>query len=92
MAETKENEILIGKKPLMSYVLAVVTQFTNGEGEVVVKARGKTISKAVDVVQIVKNKFAKDATIGPIEINTDEVEAKEGGKINVSTIEIPIKK
>ena len=87
-----ESEILVGKKPLMSYVLAVVTQFSDGATDVVVKARGKTISKAVDVVQIVKNKFAKDAKIGPVKIGTEEVEAKEGGKINVSTIEIPISK
>lgn len=87
-----ENEILVGKKPLMSYVLAVVTQFSDGATDIVIKARGKTISKAVDVAQIVKNKFAKDAKIGPIKIDTEEVEAKEGGKINVSTIEIPIKK
>jgi DNA-binding protein len=87
-----ENEILVGKKPLMSYVLAVITQFSNGTSGVVVKARGKTISKAVDVAQIVKNKFAKEAQIGPIKIDTEEVEAKEGGKINVSTIEIPINK
>jgi len=87
-----ENEILIGKKPLMSYVLAVITQFSNGAEKVVIKARGKTISKAVDVAQIVKNKFAKDAEIGPIKIDTEEVDAKEGGKINISTIEIPISK
>ena len=85
-----ENEILVGKKPLMSYVLAVVTQFSDGANEIIIKARGKTISKAVDVAQIVKNKFAKDAQIGPVKIGTEEVEAKEGGKINVSTIEIPI--
>jgi len=87
-----ENEILVGKKPLMSYVLAVVTQFSDGTSSVTVKARGKTISKAVDIAQIVKNKFAKDAKIGPVNIGTEEVEAKEGGKINVSTIEIPISK
>jgi len=87
-----ENEILVGKKPLMSYVLAVITQFSNGADKVVIKARGKTISKAVDVAQIVKNKFAKEAEIGPIKIGTEEVDAKEGGKINISTIEIPISK
>ncbi|RLI16035.1 RNA-binding protein, partial [Candidatus Bathyarchaeota archaeon] len=33
-----ENEILVGKKPLMSYVLAVITQFSNGADKVVIKA------------------------------------------------------
>lgn len=87
-----ENEVLIGKKPLMSYVLAVITQLSEGSGEVLIKARGKTISNAVDIAQIVKNKFAKDAKIGQVKIGTEELDAKEGGKINVSTIEIPIKK
>ena len=87
-----ENEIFVGKKPLMSYVFAVITQFSEGGKGVVIKARGKTISKAVDIAQIVKNRFAKDAEVGPIKIGTEELEAKEGGKINVSTIEIPIKK
>ncbi|HDI06711.1 MAG TPA: DNA-binding protein Alba [Candidatus Aenigmarchaeota archaeon] len=88
----ERNEILVGKKPLMSYVLAVITQLSESDGEVVIKARGKTISKAVDIAQIVKNKFAKEAKIGEVKIGTEELEAKEGGKINVSTIEIPVKK
>lgn len=87
-----ENEVLVGKKPLMSYVLAVITQLSEGKGTVTIKARGRTISSAVDIAQIVKNKFAKDAKIGQVKIGTEEVEAKEGGKINVSTIEIPISK
>lgn len=88
----EKNEILVGKKPLMSYVLAVITQLSEGGSEVLIKARGKTISNAVDIAQIVKNKFAKDAKIGQVKIGTEELDAKEGGKINVSTIEIPIKK
>ncbi len=87
-----ENEVLVGKKPLMSYVLAVITQLSEAKGDVVIKARGRSISSAVDIVQIVKNKFAKDAKIGEVKLGTQEVEAKEGGKINVSTIEISIRK
>lgn len=89
--DLKENVVLVGQKPLMSYVLAIITQLSNS-GEVTIKARGKVISKAVDVCQIAKNKFAKDAKIDDIKIGTDEVEAKEGGKINVSTIEIHMQK
>ena len=87
-----DNEVLVGKKPLMSYVLAVITQLAEAKGDVVIKARGRSISSAVDIVQIVKNKFAKDAKIGEVKLGTQEVEAKEGGKINVSTIEISIRK
>jgi len=44
-----ENVIYVGRKPPMSYVLAVVTQFnTSGSEEVVIKARGRAISTTVD--------------------------------------------
>jgi len=87
----KENVILVGKKPTMSYVLAVMTQFNNGNDEVVLKARGKSISRAVDVVEAVKNKFMKD--IKPIvTVGTEKVTSKDGNQLNVSTVDILIKK
>jgi len=54
MAE--DNVIYVGNKPVMSYVLAVVTQFNDGSDEVVVKARGRAISRAVDTAEVVRNK------------------------------------
>jgi len=92
MAEAAENEILVGKKPLMSYVLAAITQFSSGKDEVRIKARGKAISRAVDISQIVINKFVKDAEVSEVKLGTDEVEGKDGNKMNVSTIEIVLKK
>ena len=45
--KTDENVIFVGNKPPMSYVLAVVTQFNmSGSDEVVIKARGRAISRA----------------------------------------------
>lgn len=75
----------------MSYVLAVVTQMTSGQDEVHVKARGQSISKAVDVVEIIRNKFIRDLNVADIEIGTDVIEA-ENEKINVSRIDIVVKK
>lgn len=92
MAEQAENVVLIGKKPTMNYVLAVVTQFSDGQNEVHLKARGRAISKAVDVAQIVKNRFIKDVDIAGIEIGTDTVTTEDGREINVSTIDIVLKK
>jgi len=91
MTEKNDNTIFVGKKPLMSYVLAVVTQFGDGIKEVHIKARGKSISSAVDIAQIVKNKFVKDVNIDKVEIGTDKVE-NEGKELNVSTIDILLKK
>ena len=55
--ERPENVVYIGKKPTMNYVLAVVTQFNSGMQEVTIKARGNAISRAVDVKEIVLNRF-----------------------------------
>ncbi len=87
-----ENMIFVGKKPTMSYVLACVTQFNSGLKEVHIKARGKAISKAVDVAEITRNRFAEDANIKGINIGTDEIKTEEGDKINVSTIDISLAK
>lgn len=89
MAE--DNIIFVGGKPTMNYVLAVVTQFHNNMDSVVVKARGRAISKAVDVVEIVKNKFMNDLKDGSIEVGTEELQ-NEKGKLNVSTISITLQK
>lgn len=98
MAEEKkedENVVFIGSKPFMNYVTGVVMQFTTkGSNEVIIKARGKFISRAVDVEQVAKNKFLKEHNVKTKEIRTasEEFENKEGRKVNVSTIEIVLVK
>jgi DNA-binding protein Alba len=89
-ASADDNVIFVGKKPTMSYVLAVMTQF-DGTKEVHVKARGRSISRAVDVVEAVKNKFIKDIK-SEVQIGTEEVTDSDGKKLNVSTIDIVLRK
>ena len=86
-----ENVVFIGIKPVMNYVLAVITQFNEGAGEVTLKARGKAISRAVDVAEITRNRFLKGMAVQNITIGTEELQA-ESGTINVSTIEIVLEK
>jgi len=74
----------------MSYVLACVTQFNEGRPEVVLKARGRAISHAVDVAEIVRNKFMTDTEIKGIDIGTEEIESEKGEKLNVSSIAITL--
>jgi len=84
-----ENVIFVGNKPPMSYVLAVVTQFnSNGSDRVILKARGRAISRAVDTAEIVRNKFMKDAKVKDIKIGTESMTNEEGRNSNVSSIEI----
>ncbi len=93
--ETKrmdDNVVFVGQKPTMSYVLAVITQFTGGIKEVSLKARGRSISRAVDVAEIVRNRFLGDVKVNSIDIGTEEREVEGGNKINVSTIDIRLLK
>jgi len=87
-----DNIVYVGKKGAMGYVLAVVTQFNNGAGEVSVKARGKLISRAVDVVEIVRNRFMPNVGVNDIKIMTEELTSEDGSRNKVSAIEILLKK
>lgn len=95
--ETKksaENSIFIGSKPFMNYVTGVIMQFGNGAQEVIVKARGKFISKGVDVAEVSRRKFLaeQNVSVKDVTIGSEEFENKEGKLINVSVIEITLKK
>jgi DNA-binding protein len=87
-----EGVVFIGKKPIMSYVTACITFFNRGEDQVVVKARGRAISRAVDTVELLRRAFIKNLKIKRINIDTEELERVEGQKSNVSTMEIAIAK
>jgi DNA-binding protein len=87
---TPSNAIFIGKKPLMTYVTATLVQLAN-EPTVVIKARGKSITRAVDVAQIiVKRMDTLGYKIGPIKLGSETVQSDDGKVRNVSTIEVPI--
>ena len=85
------NVVFIGIKPVMNYVLAVITQANQGAGEVILKARGQSISRAVDVAEITRNRFLQGSVVRNITIGT-EVMQGERGATNVSTIEIVLGK
>jgi DNA-binding protein len=93
-AENKaENVVFVGKKPVMNYVTACITFFNKGEKQVIVKARGRAICKAVDTVELLRRAFVKDLEIKGIDISTEELDRAEGGqKSNISTIEISVAK
>jgi len=86
----KENQVLIGQKPVMKYVVACMTSFNAGSKKVVLKARGRAISRAVDTAELLRRVFMKDVEIEKIEIGTEEVERADRSKSNVSTLEIAL--
>jgi DNA-binding protein len=86
------NTIYVGTKPAMSYVLAVITHFNESSAkDVTLKARGRAITTAIDVVEIVRRKFLKELKTDKIEIGTEELQREDGTR-NVSTIEIRLKR
>jgi DNA-binding protein Alba len=89
-----DNEIFVGERPFMNYVTAVVMQFTTKEAsEVIVKARGKFIARAVDIVEVAAKRFLDNAvSVKDISIDSEEFKNKEGKEVRVSTIEIVLKK
>jgi DNA-binding protein len=88
-----ENDVVfVGKKPIMAYVLAILTHLNSGHDAVFIKARGSMISKAVDISQVVKRKFSKDLKISNIEIGTEEIKTEENKHRDVSFISVEMKR
>lgn len=93
--KTTENVIFIGSKPFMNYVTGIVMRFTTHKADsVIIKSRGKFISKAVDVSEVAKNKFLKelDLETTDVKIGTEPFTTKEGKECSVSTMEITLTK
>lgn len=93
-ARGKDNQVFVGTKPFMNYVTSLVMQFTTkGADEVLLKARGKFISKAVDIVEVTSKRFLKDQIkVKEIKIDSEDFKNKEGRDVRVSSIEIIIVK
>jgi DNA-binding protein len=85
--------VFIGTKPTMSYVFQVVAQLNSGAGAVVVKARGSVISRAVDVVEVVRRRFLEgQVEVGPVTIDTERLVNRERREVNVSSIAITLRR
>ena len=87
-----DSSVFIGNKPFMNYVTSVVMQFTTKNAdEVIIKARGKFISRAVDVAEVAAKRFL-DNTVGvkDIKIDSEGFKNNEGRDVRVSTIEITL--
>jgi len=87
-----ENIVYIGRKPVMTYVMAIITAMNDPENDgVIVKARGRSISTAVDAAEVTRNRYLNDIT-STVTIGTEHLEGEGGRPRNVSTIEITLRK
>jgi DNA-binding protein Alba len=91
---SESSAVLIGKKPVMNYVLACITFFHGGAKEVSIKARGRSISRAIDVAEVVRRRFLPDVKVKSIGIGTDHLQPEDEGAqlTNISTIEITLQR
>lgn len=90
---TEYNTVYIGRKPPMNYVMALITAFNASNAEnVVLKARGRAISRAVDVAEIARRRFLRNVSATKIEIGSEQLPALDGGTHNVSTIAITLRR
>jgi DNA-binding protein len=94
MGEAMEDNavVYVGDKPVMNYVLAVMTQFNKPVSSVILKARGRAISRAVDAAEITRNRFMPNVIVKDITISTEAIPNEEGKTVNVSSMEIVLSK
>jgi len=90
MSMAEQNLVRVGRKPIMNYVTACVTLFNSGNDEVMVRARGRTIEKAIDIVQMLKRGFLKNVAILSIDVGSENVRRMDGTRGNISIIEITL--
>ncbi|HNX47758.1 MAG TPA: DNA-binding protein Alba [Methanomassiliicoccales archaeon] len=84
------NVMFIGNKPIMSYVLTAVPKLQE-LGELTIKARGMSISKAVDVALILQDRYIKECHVDGIDIRTEVLDGDNGEKVNVSSIQVHLR-
>ena len=88
-----DNVVFVGNKPPMNYVTAIIAQFNSGDSdEVILKARGSAICRAVDAAEITRNRFMSDVTVKDIVVGTESLTNEEGRTSNVSSIEITLRR
>ncbi len=91
MSAIEGNMIRVGKKPVMNYVMACVTLFNSGSNEIIIRARGKAITKAVDIAQMLRRSFTKGLIIKSIKVGSEDIKRMQE-EFPISTIEIVLMK
>lgn len=82
------NIVRIGKKPVMNYVVACMTLLNSGVSDVMVRARGQSITKAVETVDLLRRAFLKNIQVHSVDIGTEQVQRQDGSTASLSMIEI----
>jgi DNA-binding protein len=90
-ATEEQNIVYIGRKPVMTYVLAIITSFTGSDSsEIILRARGRAITTAVDAAEVTRRQFMHELQVSNITIDTEELPQESGRTRAVSTIDITL--
>jgi DNA-binding protein len=84
---SKDNVVYVGSKPIMNYCMAVIESLRHSD-TVALKARGRAISRAVDVAEVTRNRYLNGVRVESIDIMTEELDSHDGDTRNVSAITI----
>ncbi len=84
---SKDNVVYVGSKPIMNYCMAVIESLRHSD-TVALKARGRAISRAVDVAEVTRNRYLNGVKVESIDIMTEELDSHDGDTRNVSAITI----
>jgi len=84
---SKDNVVYVGSKPIMNYCMAVIESLRHSDS-VALKARGRAISRAVDVAEVTRNRYLNGVKVESIDIMTEELDSHDGDTRNVSAITI----
>src|SRR5260370_12380747 len=90
--EEEPNMVRIGKKPIMNYVVACMTLLNTGVADVMVRGRGQSITKAVEVVEMLRREVMKNIRIHSVDIGTEVGKREEGATARLSMILIVVRK
>lgn len=86
-----EDVVFVGKKRTMDYVWACIFQ-AKKKGSVTIRARGRLIYRAVEVAELLRNKFMPDLALskGAIQIDTYYPKGRKKKWGGISEIEITL--
>jgi len=83
------EQVIVGtSKPILNYVTACITLFNQGEKKITVRARGKAINTAVEVVQMLQNHFMKDVFIADAKIDGESITTGDGRRLSLPVLEL----
>ncbi len=66
----------VGRRPLEDYVFEAIVSFREGVNEIILKGRGETISKAVDLYWRIKDRLGDSIELVEVKIGSERFKGR----------------